>query len=289
MTYYVGNVLVTEKNESTHWLTLLYTSLCGPALRYIMSQPWVARIAGIYNDSWLSKHHIASFCKQYNITLDDFVVPPGGYRSFNDFFTRKLKPGARAMDQTPTALVSPADSKLYVIPNISADTMFFIKQKALNLEQFLQDKQAAQAYTNGTMLVFRLAPYDYHRFHFPTDCIPSAAKKISGILESVNPLVFKTAVQPLLTNQRQLLYLKTKHFDTIAMVAVGAMMVGTIIDSYTPDIMHKKGDQAGYFAFGGSTVVLLFKQGCITIAPEIVKHSLAGYETAVLVGQRITE
>jgi phosphatidylserine decarboxylase len=232
---------------------------------------------------------IAPFIQKHQIIMDDFLKPAGGYQSFNDFFIRKLRPGAREINQDSDIIVSPADAKIYVIPNISTDTLFFVKHKPFNLEKFLGNQKLAEQYKNGTLIIFRLAPYDYHRFHFPADGTPSAPHIIHGRFESVNPLVLKSGIQPLTENERHIVLFKTDTFDTIAMVAVGAMMVGKIVHTYKPNTHYKKGDEAGYFAFGGSTVVLLFKHGIISPLPLFLQHSLQGLETAVKMGQAIAK
>ena len=285
VSFYQGNELVTEVNPSFGSLQFLYTNRIGKIIRNLIARRWLGHLAGMYKSSWLSKSRIQPFIKAYDIDMSEYEIPEQGYASFNDFFIRKFKPGARSIGN---GIVSPADSKLYVIPNISTDTLFFVKHKSFNLEKFLGSKELADYYRNGTLIIFRLAPYDYHRFHFPVDCIPSEPLVIRGILESVNPIVFKNGIQPLTENERHVILLKTEHLETIAMVPVGATLVGKIVETYQPNQAHKKGDETGYFAFGGSTVVLLFKQGATKPAPAFLQHSLQGYETAVKMGEVIS-
>jgi len=244
---------------------------------------------GLYQRSHLSKHKIKLFIKQYKIDMNDYQIPDNYYKSFNQFFIRKLKLNARKINLNPRIIIAPADGKLLAIPNISLEHTFFIKKKSFNLEKFLGNKSLAQDYQNGTMIVVRLAPYDYHRFHFPVDCTPSAPLQINGILESVNPLVFKAGVNPLIENERHLIKLKTNTFDTILMIPIGAMMVGKIVETYKANQEYKKGDEAGYFAFGGSSIALIFKQEVITPRQDFIRHSLHGYETCVEMGEAINE
>ena len=287
--YYKNDRLVIETNTSFKFLNFFYNNFFGRYLRRFLNKRWVCKLGGCFYSSRRSSKKIAPFIRLHNIAMNDFVTPPGGFRSFNDFFIRKLRPGAREINHDPTIITSPADAKIYVIPNISTDTLFFVKHKPFNLEKFLGNATQAEAYKNGTLIIFRLAPYDYHRFHFPADGIPSTPHIIHGRFESVNPLVLKTGIQPLTENERHIVLLKTDTFDTIAMVAVGAMMVGKIVHTFTPNTPCKKGDEAGYFAFGGSTVVLLFKHGVISPLPLFLQHSLQGIETAVTMGQAIAK
>jgi phosphatidylserine decarboxylase len=135
------------------------------------------------------------------------------------------------------------------------------------------------------MMIFRLAPPDYHHFHFPCDCTPTKTREFGSDYESVNPVSFKAGFQPLAKNVRHLYILETEKFDRVAMVAVGAMFVGHIVKTFTPEKQYAKGDDAGYFEFGGSTVVLVFKKGTIEPLEQFVKHSEEGIETQVKVGQ----
>jgi len=287
--YTEDNKLVEEKIELRSALLFLYTSRLGKFLRPCFNKKYLCSLLGAYKNSWLSKHAIEPFIKKHAIDMNDFIVPEAGYTSFNDFFCRKLKPSARPLDTNPNVIVSPADCKLFIVDNISTNTVFFVKQKPFNLEKFLNSKKLAQEFEHGTLMIFRLAPYDYHRFHFPVDCIPSAPIPINGIYESVNPLVYKSGVQPLTENERHLTLLKTPYHDTIAMLSVGALFVGKIVETYTPEQAYKKGDETGYFAFGGSTIVLLFKKNTIKPLQKFLDHSHQGLETAVKMGQAITE
>lgn len=281
--------LTTEKTEQAALLSFLYTTNLGNFLRQLVNHRSINKLYALYQNSRLSKHAIAPFVKKYGINLDDFEQPSNGYDSFNDFFIRKIKPGIRPIDTNPKTIVAPADSKLLVVPCITPQATFFIKAHSFILETFLQDQQLASNYSNGTMLVFRLAPYDYHRFHFPADGTATAPYTISGRFDSVNPIVYKSGYQPLLSNERHVIALQTKEFDTILMIPIGAMLVGKIVETYTPNQPISKGTEAGYFAFGGSTVVLLFKPGIIKAKPNFIENSAQGIETIVKMGEAITE
>jgi phosphatidylserine decarboxylase len=287
--YYDGDRLVPEQNPTFGWLQFFYQQSFGRAVRRLFNHRFVCRLAGWYYDSAYSRRAIQPFIEQYHIAMDDYQQPEGGYRSFNDFFIRPLKPGARSIDQRPTAVVSPADSKVYVLPNVSVDTTFFIKQKPFALAKFLGSDVLAHEYRDGLLMVFRLAPADYHRIHFPCDCVPSSPQRICGRFDSVNPVAFWNGYQPLVENERHLIQLQTEQCGPVIMVCVGAMMVGKIVETYTPGKPYRKGDEAGYFAFGGSTVVLLFKSQAVVPRQVFVKNSLHSYETAIKMGVAVNE
>lgn len=238
-------------------------------------------------DSYLSKFKIESFIKSNGINIKDFVVPADGFKSFNDFFIRKIKPDVRQIDYDENCVISPADCKVFVIQRLEEETEFFVKNNYFNLEKFLNDKDLAREYLGGTLILFRLRPKDYHRFHFPFDCIPTKAKAINGTLETVNPIAYKAGINPLTENERKLIFLKSEKFDDVAFVPVGAMMVGKISETYKPNKEYLKGDEAGYFSFGGSSIVMIFKKNIVEVEHSFVANSEAGLESEVLIGQRI--
>lgn len=287
ISYYDKNILVQEKNSHHATLSFLYTSPLGKIIRPLLATQWAARCAGWYYDSSLSKRAIQPFIDAYSIPMDDYLIPPKGFTSFNDFFTRKLKADTRLQSSSP--LTCPTDGKVFVIPELSATSSFYIKDIPFNLETFLGNKQRARDYEGGTLCIIRLAPYDYHRFHFPINCIPSSPQQITGSYESVNPLVYKQGIMPLTTNERQVINLSTNEYSDVKMIVIGAMFVGTITTTYIPDIGQSKGSEAGYFSFGGSSIVLLFKKNKVTLRKDIIEHSQQGYETALYMGESLLD
>lgn len=278
-------VLVKEQVESKQLLYFLYATRCGRLVRFFLKRKWVAILYAWYQTSWLSKKAIVPFIKKHEIVIQDFVEPAGGYASFNDFFCRALKPDARLIDQRTETLVSPVDGKLIVFPDVSQRLLFFVKHEHFDLVAFLGDESRAADYVNGSMLLFRLAPYDYHRIHVPCDARAGRPMVLGATYESVNPIAYATGVQPLATNLRHVITLETSEFGEVIMVFVGAMLVGSIIETYWPDALLKKGEELGMFQFGGSSVVMLLKRDAIKLTEKIIQHSLQGYETAVKMGQ----
>ena len=287
--YDLNGNLVCENVQAGKVLTFFYQNKFGKFLKNLVNKKVIAKIFGAYQNTVFSKFKISSFVKKYKIDMSQFDLAEIEYNSFNDFFTRELKKGTRVIDTNLENFISPADSKLFVIPDICQKIEFFVKNEKFDLSEFLQNKKLADDYKDGMMLIFRLAPYDYHRFHFPTDCIPSKSEPINGILDSVSPIVYKSGYQPLTENERKLVILKSQKFDDIIFVSVGAMLVGKIVEVYLPDKKYSKGEQMGWFEFGGSTIVLLFKKGAIKLKTDFLKHSAEGFETEVKMGQVINE
>ena len=236
------------------------------------------------------------------LNMHEYDVPAGGFNTFNDWFIRTFKDieKVRPMEADANAIVSPADSKLLIIPNMSKDVQMVIKQQQFNMAKFLDDAQLAKKFEGGVMMIFRLAPYDYHRYHYPFDCTVSPERYIKGGYHSVNRRAFVVGAQPLTENKRSYELLtpinKSCQNCTIAMVQVGATAVASIVNGFMDyeknklkdaKKVYKKGQELGYFQFGGSTVVLLFPKDTIIPDAQIVKHSANGFETAVKVRETI--
>ncbi|MBU4269627.1 phosphatidylserine decarboxylase [Candidatus Dependentiae bacterium] len=287
--YDVNNKLVIEKTEALSFLNFLYFNKLGQTLRPIFIQKFLSKLIGFYQDSFFSKYKIKYFIKKHNINMSEFIKTESEYKSFNDFFVRELKQDIRNINKDITKVIAPADSKLFVIDNLSRDTEFFVKNIKFNLNNFLNDFELANRYQDGLMLIFRLSPQDYHRYHFPFDCVVSKEKTISGKLESVNSLVYKSGIQPLYTNERISIKLGSKNFGDVLFIPVGAMFVGKIVNKYFLNKEYKKGELIGYFEFGGSTIVLIFEKNKIKIKERFLINSQNGYETQVKMGDVITD
>ena len=285
--YFKDGNLVEEHTTSWRRLKFLYNNPLGKMFRFFFRHGIAARLYGAWQNSRFSKGAIKSFITNYTVDMDDFEIPKGGYASFNDFFVRKLKPGARRVDEHSETVVSPCDGKCFVLFDVTEQSDFLVKDKKLKLEDLFKNKERAQEYEHGTLLIFRLAPYDYHRYHFPIDAIPSEISVISGVYESVNPFVYKIGILPLTENERDIVMLETQQFGTVPMIMVGAMLVGKIHHTYKVKEENKKGDEMGYFAFGGSTILLIFKKDSIKVRDDILDHSRQGYETAVKMGEYV--
>ena len=284
--YYKGGTLVEEKTEAAWMLRFLYTSFLGSLLRPLLKMRLIVHVYAWYKSSWFSKKLIKKFIAKHEISMDDFIDPDGGYGSVNDFFIRSLKPGRREIDSDEKSLVSPADGKVLAI-NLAKRNSVIIKGKSFTVAELFNSVASSSDYEGGTLFVSRLAPYDYHRYHFPIAATPDAPRRISGTYESVNPFVYSVGVQPLSCNERQLTILRNKRCGPIIMVSVGALFVGAIHHILTPREYHEKGDEMGYFSFGGSTLVLAVPPGRVRVRDDIAKHSQGGYETAVCVGESI--
>lgn len=285
--YNLNNNLAIESVDGEYFLNFLYRNNLGKIFRSLIIHKFLSKLVAYYADSSFSRYQIKSFIKKHNINKDEFVTKYENFKTFNDFFVRKIKKKSRPIDYNENIVISPADSKLFVIPDISKYVKFFIKNKKFNLNTFLQDNLLSEKYDGGQMLIFRLTPSDYHRYHFPFNCFAYKPKIIDGILESVNPIVYRSGIQPLYENERQIIELKSSMFGDVSLVVVGALLVGKIINTFKPNKEYKKGEEIGFFKFGGSTLVLLFEKDKIKVKDIFLKNSAQGYETEVKMGQSI--
>lgn len=241
---------------------------------------------GFLQNLWFSRFKINSFIQDYNIDTTEFYKK--NFTSFNDFFTRKLKPNARPISNSP--LIAPADGRYLAIKNLHKNEGLFIKGEKFSLLELLKfNEKAFNRYKHGSLILARLAPPDYHRFHFPLNCSPCNAILENRYLFSVNPIALKNNIHILTQNKRYKIELNTEEMGNVLMYCIGATNVGSMHFSYQPHIQTKKGHEAGYFSFGGSMILMLFEKGKVNIAREILEQSEKGIETYCKMGESLTE
>ena len=279
-----SGLLKTEKVAGEKWLMWLYNNPVGEATLWALAKRKV--VSSVYGNSMdrrSSARKIQPFVEEFGIDLR--TAQKQEFTSFNDFFTRKLKDNARPVDTSSIIAVSPADGKILAWANIS-NSNFIIKGYHFNVVSFLNNARLAQKYLDGTLVIIRLAPFDYHRFHFPMSGSVSPVTRIDGDYYSVNPLALRKMAEIFCLNKREFTIISNPLFGDVVMAEVGATMAGSIIQTYTGN-SAKKGEEKGYFKFGGSTVVLLFEKGKIRVDEDLLINTLKGYETAVREGERI--
>lgn len=262
-------------------LKLLYSHFLGRCALKVLTLPFITHIGGLYMNSRLSKRQIQPFIQNHHIDMSQYEKQD--YRCYNDFFTRQIKKEARPICHDHYALIAPADSKLTYY-RIGEDTKLWIKDTMYSLSDLLGNHELAQQYDGGTCLVFRLSVDDYHRYCFIDDGSKEEDVYIKGVFHTVNPIA--NDYYPIYKqNSRSYSLLHTLHFDDVIYMEVGAMMVGKIVNHSLDSFC--RGDEKGYFEFGGSTIVVLLKKDIVEIDEDIVSHSLQQDETRVLMGEKI--
>lgn len=277
-----------EKVPGEKYLKFLYYNPLGELpLNLVVKKKFLTEYYGKQMNKPESTKKIPSFIKEADINISEAKKNIEDFTSFNDFFYRELKEGARVIDYSQEVLTSPADGKILVFENLDKDKEFYIKGDRFTLEEFFASEELAQKYKDGIFMIIRLAPIDYHRFHFPTDGIISESKLINGVYYSVSTHAIKKNFRILCENKREYSILKSEKFGDIAMFEVGATMVGGIKQSYQPNSFIKKGEEKGYFYFGGSTCVLVFEKGKVKIDSDLIENTKKGIETKVYMGEKI--
>jgi phosphatidylserine decarboxylase len=281
----------TEKVYGKFFIDLLYgTSRLSHLLSFLVlplfsHMNFLSRLYGSIQKSRMSKKKIKPFIEKFHVDTSEFFEPVDSFQSFNDFFIRKLKPSARHLAPGSDIAVLPADGRYLVYENIQKSDGFFVKGKKFSLEILLRSSDLARKYAEGSMIIARLAPVDYHRFHFPMNCLPGEPQLINGPLYSVNPAALKKHTDILAENKRVITRLKTEHFGPVLFIEVGATYVGTIHQTFIPHEPHAKGDEKGYFSFGGSSLILLFEPNRIVFDADLIVASHRRIETLGQMGQ----
>ncbi|MEB3329254.1 MAG: phosphatidylserine decarboxylase [Candidatus Sericytochromatia bacterium] len=254
--------------------------------RWLLNNKLFCALYGMRMDAPWSRRLIAPFISRFAIDMAEAERPAEAYRHFNDFFTRRLRPGARRWPTEPGRLGSPGDGKLLVYPRLAADTRLPIKGTACSPAGLLASDEEAAAFAGGAALVLRLAPPDYHRFHFPDGGTVGPTRDVPGGYDSVNPIALARVPDVFCRNKRAVTYLDSDHFGRVAIVEVGAITIGAIVQTCRPGRVAR-GDEKGLFRYGGSTVVLLFEPGRIGFDADLVAEAEAGLEVRVQAGDGI--
>ena len=272
---------VVESIMGDRALRFAYETLLGRTLWPVLfGSKFVSALMGLRYDSPKSKKDIAKLALIPGCRADEAEKPLEEYSTFNEFFTRGLKPGARPIGD---GFVSPADGRLMLHLYADADSPFPLKGATRTLREVLGGDAPGGRLD---IAVVRLAPVDYHRFHFPCDCTTDAAPRVvPGRYHSVNPIALLRRPDVYADNERQVLKCRAS-FGDLWLVDVGAFGVGTIVQTYSGST-HAKGDEKGYFKFGGSTIVLAAAAGAVKFDDDLVRNSSEGLETRVLCRERI--
>jgi phosphatidylserine decarboxylase len=276
----------TESVYGGTGVNLLYGNPLGFALTdsLLVRRP-LSRIYGAYQNSSRSSRKVAPFVKKFKINLSEFE--PGPFRSFNDFFIRRFLPGKRAFPLEVAEMGAFAEARYLAFESLQASDTLPVKGLRLAAVDVLGTTPGKGRFDGGPCLLARLCPVDYHRFHYPDSGRTSHWHREAGLLHSVNPAAFQRRPDVFLANERQISILDTPNFGTLAFVEVGALMVGKIMHSHPLERPFSRGQEKGYFLFGGSTVIVYGEKGAWKPSEDLLLHSLEGLETLVELGQPV--
>lgn len=284
---YTGRV----EQELVYGATWMRWTYCNPfgrlALEAFVKRPFFSRWYGWRMNRPVSRRKVLPFIRTYGLDVNEFAETPESFRTFNEFFYRRLKPTARPIDPDPKVVVFPADGRHLGFADASQIDGVFVKGQRFDLVKLLGNSKLAARYSRGTLVLSRLCPVDYHRFHFPLAGRVAETTLFNGPLYSVNPIALRRQLSYLWENRRTLTTLETEQFGTVLLLEIGATNVGSIVQTYRPGTTVAKGDGKGYFRFGGSSTLLLFEPGCVRLAEDLVAHSSTQLELYARVGDRL--
>ncbi|MTK13637.1 MAG: phosphatidylserine decarboxylase [Clostridiaceae bacterium] len=279
-----------EKVAGDKYLQWTYSSPIGMKfLELLIKKKFFSKIYGSFCDSKRSVKKVHSFIKDFDINMTHSEKSAAEFESFNDFFTRKLKKEARPIDTDINSLISPGDGRLLAYENIDLNKLVQVKGFTYSLGKLVNNPDISEKFSEGICLILRLCPTDYHRFHFIDDGVCEETIKITGDYYSVNPTALEQIPELFCRNKREWSIFHSKNFGDILHIEVGATCVGYIIQTYTPRVDIRKGDEKGYFKFGGSTTILFLEKNKVKIDKDIIEQSSKGYESRVLMGEKIGE
>lgn len=278
----------TEQVYGEGFLRWIYGSLSGRlALHAVAKRAFFSRWYGWRMDRPASRARIAPFIQQFGVDESEFADPPESFRTFNEFFFRKLKPGARPIAGDVRTAVFPADGRHLGFPDVSRMEGIFVKGEVFSLGELLRDTELASRFQRGTMVLSRLCPVDYHRFHFPVGGLATEPRIINGWLYSVSPIALRRNIRIFTENKRALTRIESPEFGTVLMLEVGATNVGSFEYTFPPNSRVAKGGEKGYFKFGGSSTITLFEPGRIRLDADLIAQTAERRELYARMGEQL--
>lgn len=276
-----------EQIYGDRWLRWTYDTAGGQlALALVVRRLFFSRWFGWRMSRPASRNRIMPFIREYRLDPGEFADPVESYGSFNEFFSRRLHPGVRPVLAGAGEAAFPADGRHLGIANLSAADQFYAKGQRFDLAKLVAEPALARRFAGGAMVISRLCPVDYHRFHFPVTGQAGVPEFLRGPLYSVSPIALRRCLNYLAENKRARTLIETEAFGGVLVVEIGATCVGTIVHTAGAGAVAC-GDEKGYFRFGGSCVITLFEPGRVTLAEDLLAAAAEGRELYARVGDRM--
>ena len=243
----------------------------------VLPRAGVSRAAGWLADrSWsrpVGEAVVGVYSRAYDVRLDD-CAESGGWTSFDHFFTRALRDGARPVDRDPHVIVSPADGRVESMGPVGRDSTYVVKGRPYRVEELVGDADEAARYVGGGGCVIYLSPRDYHRVHTPCDGTVARIRSMPGDYYPVNSIGIRHVPNLFAINRRVAIAIdtpKSSGLGRVTVVMVAAIVVGRItvtgVDArdvpygdHTPKTKPARGDELGMFHLGSTAVVFLERQ-----------------------------
>lgn len=283
-----------EKIYGDGVIRFFYQNDFGKKVNFILANHFVSKLYGHLQDLNSSGKKVPDFVKKFNINTQDYQKGSFSnqpfelsFKSFNEFFIRKFKDQKRVFNQDSSIMPAFCESRYFGFKENTENLTLPVKGKFLKAEDLLADSKLGLDFKQGPILVARLCPVDYHRYHYPADGKTLTSYQIPGGLHSVNPFALRYKQDIMIKNERRVSILETKDFGKLAYIEVGATCVGKIVQTFNEDNNFSRGDEKGYFLFGGSTVIVLGEKGKWCPSEDILTNTQKGLETLVELGQEI--
>lgn len=261
-------------------LRFMYESPAGrAATSLVFKRAFFSRMCGAWADSRASLKSAEKFARENGINMDESLLPFSAFKTFNDFFTRELKASARPVAGGAKTVSFPSDGRHLLVRNFGASDVFYAKGQRFDMAKFLGDKSLAARFEGGDMLVSRLSPLDYHRFHYPVSGEIAARRNVDGWLFSVSPIALSKRISIFWENRRVLNLIDSPELGLCAFAEIGATNVGSIVNFGKIGDRVSRGAQAGLFRFGGSCLVSIFPPSAnLKWNPALVEKSAESVE-----------
>ncbi len=280
--------LETESVYGEGFLRWTYTNPFGLlSLHAVAKRACFSRWYGWRMDRPASRAKVAPFILGYAVDPGEFAEPPESFRTFNEFFYRRLKGEARPIAGDERTAVFPADGRHLGFPDVSRAEGVFVKGEVFSLGELLQDRDLAERFQRGSMVLSRLCPVDYHRYHFPVGGLATEPRLINGWLYSVNPIALRRNIHIFTQNKRAITRIESPEFGLVLMLEVGATCVGSFEYTFPPNSRVVKGSEKGYFKFGGSSTITLFEPGRVKLDDDLVEHTRERCELYARMGDQL--
>jgi len=276
------------------FIRFLYCSVMGQRIGGLLTNKYISKIYGSYQDLGLSHRKVKPFIEKFQIPIEDYepgtrpsADPRDTYKNFNEFFIRKFKRGKRPFVSDPSQLAAFSEARYVGFEAVEEKKTYPVKGNYLLAKDLIGNEQVAKIFEGGPLLIARLCPVDYHRYHYPDNGKVLDHFRVPGVYDSVNPLALRYKNQIFIKNERYVSILQTENFGRLAYIEVGAICVGKIVQSHRWNKPFSRGEEKGYFLFGGSTVIVLGEKGLWKPSEDILKNTAEGIETYVQLGDEI--
>ena len=276
----------TEQVYGGAFLRWIYgTRSGGLALHALVKHPCFSEFYGWLMDSERSRDMIEPFIAQCGLDPQEFAQATDSFASFNEFFYRRLRAQARPVVAEADTVIFPADGRHLAVADGGLMDGFFVKGQKFDIPALLGDEALAERFARGSLVLSRLCPVDYHRFHFPVCGVPSTPRLLNGVLGSVSPMALRRRLGWLWENKRVLTRVETERFGLVLVLEIGATNVGSIVQTFRPGVAVAKRAEKGYFRFGGSSVITMFEAGRVHLAGDLEQESSRQREVYAWMGE----